>query len=101
MGNILILPKASAFTETEMPYLDNSYLPLRYMSDYSVLALAVDKFKAARILLEKKCFKLVDTPVGVEIVVDSVTRLKDILNLLNEHKIEATLTAMTTQIYQG
>lgn len=101
MGRILILPKESAFTETELPGLDSASLPLQYMSDYSILALRVDNYEVAQSLLEEEHCQFNGTPVGLNVVVDDVTRLQNLLQLFEAHGIAAELTDIAAQIYQG
>ena len=71
------------------------------MSDYSVLALQVDNFDAAQSLLEEEQQQLEKTPVGLNVVVDGITRLQNILRLFETHGIEAAFTDIAAQIYQG
>jgi hypothetical protein len=101
MGRLLILPKALAMDKIEIPGLDNGSLPLCYMSDYSVLALQVDNYDAALSLLEEEQLQLEKTPVGLNVVVDGITRLQNILRLFETHGIEAAFTDIAAQIYQG
>ena len=101
MGRLLILPKALAMDKIEIPGLDNGSLPLCYMSDYSVQALQVDNYDAALSLLEEEQLQLEKTPVGLNVVVDGITRLQNILRLFETHGIEAAFTDIAAQIYQG
>lgn len=96
-----MLPKESRFTETEMSGVDNASLPLCYMSDYSVLALRVDRFENVLSHLEKENVQFKKAPAGIEVLVDDVARLQAILQLFATHGINAELTDIAAQIYQG
>ena len=101
MGRITVLPRESAFIETESAGVDNASLPLQYMTDYSILALRVDKFAAARSLLEKEHFQLKGTPAGLNVAVEDVASLQNIVQLFETHGINVEFTDIVAQIYQG
>lgn len=101
MGRITVLPIESASNETESVGVDNASLPLQYMSDYSILALRVDKFEDAQSLLEKEHFQLVGTPAGLNVVVEDVARLQNIVQLFEAQGIIVEFTDIVAQIYQG
>lgn len=101
MGRILMLPKESTYTETDKAFVDNISLPLFYMSDYSVMAIRVNRFEVAQSQLEKERFHFNRVPEGVEVVIDDFAQLKTILQVFATHGINAELTDIAAQIYQG
>ncbi len=101
MGRIWILPRESAVTELEIVGIDNASLPLQYMADYSIIALRVDKFEVAQSLLENDYFQLNNTPAGLNVLVEDVTSLQKIVQLVETHGINVEFTDIITQIYQG
>jgi hypothetical protein len=100
MGTVIILPKEFS-VETEIDLVDNGSLPVNYMSDYSVIALRVEKFEQAQRRLEKESVRLKKLPIGYEIVVNGIGHLKALLKLLAIHGIKAEFTDIATPIYQG
>ena len=100
MGTLLMLPKES-IVDTEIDVVGNRSLPVCYMSDFSVLALRVEKFELAQRQLKKESVQLKKHPFGFEIVVNGIGHLKSILHLLTTHGINAELTDIATPIYQG
>ena len=101
MGRILILPHAPVCPKAERPLVDNSSLPLNYMSDHSIMALRVDRLADARTILEKERLELVDSPRGTKVTVKDAGHLRIILTLLKGHGIDAAFTDVAAQIYQG
>lgn len=101
MGRISILPRESTFTETETVGVEDASLPLQYMSDYSILALRVDKFEAAQSVLEDEHFQLNGTSAGLDVIVKDIGHLQIIVHLLETHGINVELTDIVAQIYQG
>ena len=100
MGIILMLTKELAI-EKEITVVGNASLPLYYMSDYSVLALRVEKFELAKRHLEKQRFPLKKLPFGIEVVVNGIRHLQAILQLFATHGVNAEFTDIATPIYQG
>ena len=100
MGTLLMLPKES-IVDTEIDVVENGTLPVCYMSDFSILALRVEKFELAQRQLEKESVQLKKRPFGFEVVVNGIGHLKAILQLLTKHGINAELTDVATPIYQG
>jgi hypothetical protein len=76
-------------------------LPLNYMADYSVLGLRVSRLAAAVDLLKAHGYALIDTGNGTDVVIDRAGGLPQILHLLSQHRIDAGLSDIADQIYQG
>ena len=95
-----MLPKESPI-EKQITFVGNASLPLCYMSDYSVMALRVEKFELAQRHLEKESVPLKKLPVGIEVVVNGFRHLQAVLQLFTTHGIKAEFTDIATPIYQG
>jgi hypothetical protein len=101
MGKLQILPKEVDLAAVDFSHLSGDCLPLCYMSDYSVLALLVDKFqKTVRLLEEHRYFFSKSAP-AVEVVIENAAHMRKMLRLLKAGGIDLTLTDIADQFYQG
>jgi hypothetical protein len=71
------------------------------MSDYSVLALLVDKFQDTVRLLEEHRYFFSKSSAAVEVAIENADHLLKMLRLLKTDGIDCTLTDIADQIYQG
>lgn len=101
MGKIQILPKEVNLAAVDFPHLSGAGLPICYMSDYSVLALLVDKFLKTVRLLEEHRYFLAKSPPAVEVFVENAAHMRNMFGLLKAGGIDLTLTDIADQIYQG
>ncbi len=97
MGALPILQK----NQKKRACLANKNLPADYMSDYSVLGLEVGRLDTALHVLKEKQFEVRKKTDNFEITIDSVARMSEVLNLLNQNGIDYTLADIVDQIYQG
>jgi len=101
MGKLQILPKDVDLVAVDFPHLSRACLPICYMSDYSVLALLVDKFQETVRLLEVHRYFLSKSSPAVEVVFENAEHMRKMFRLLNTGGIDITLTDIADQIYQG
>jgi hypothetical protein len=97
MGVFPILQK----NQKQRACLANKNLPADYMSDYSVLGLVVGRLDTALRVLEEKKFEVRKKTDSFEITIDSVARMSEVLNLLNQNGIDYVLSDIVDQLYQG
>ena len=97
MGALPILKK----NQKQRACLANQNLPTNYMSDYSVLGLVVGRLDTALRVLKQKQFEVRKKTDSFEITIDSVGRMSEVLNLLDQNGIDYTLADIVDQIYQG
>ena len=76
-------------------------LPIFYMSDYSVLGLRVDRLDEAVRVIEKAGFSVVNDVGDLEVVIDHVSRLEEIVQLLKQNGIECEVADVVSCVYQG
>ncbi len=81
--------------------LDNHNLPANYMEDYSVIALVVSRLEAVLRVLKEKRFDVRRHANGFEIAFDGAGRLSELVKLLQQNRIDYTLTDIVDQVYQG
>jgi hypothetical protein len=101
MGKLQILPKDVDLVAADFPHLSGACLPICYMSDYSVLALLVDKFQETVRLLEEHRYVLSESTPAVEVVIENAEHMRKMCRLLETGGIDITLTDIADQIYQG
>ncbi len=101
MGKLQILPKEVDLAAVDLPHLSGACLPICYMSDYSVLALLVDKFQESVRLLEEHRYFLSKSSPAVEVVIENAEYMRKMFCLLKTGGIDFTLTDIADQIYQG
>ncbi|MGB5619426.1 MAG: hypothetical protein WBM78_21495 [Desulfobacterales bacterium] len=100
MGKLQILPKEVNLAAIDLPHLNGACLPICYMSDYSVLALLVDKFQETVRLLEEHRYFLSKSS-AVEVVIENAEHMRKMFQLLQTGGIDFTLSDIADQIYQG
>ena len=101
MGKLPILPKDVDLVAVDFAHLSGACLPICYMSDYSVLALLVDKFQETVRLLEEHRYFLSESSPAVEVVIENAEHMRKMCRLLKTGGIDITLTDIADQIYQG
>jgi hypothetical protein len=101
MGKLQILPKEVDLAAVDFPHLNGACLPICYMSDYSVMALLVDKFQETVRLLEEHSYFLSKSSPAVEVVIENAEHMRKMLWLLKAGRIDFTLSDIADQIYQG
>jgi hypothetical protein len=101
MGKLQILPKEVDLAAVDLPHLNGACLPICYMSDYSVLALLVDKFKETVRLLEDHRYFLSKSSPAVEVFIVNAEHMRNMFRLLKTGGIDFTLSDIADQIYQG
>jgi hypothetical protein len=101
MGKLQILPKEVDLAAVDLPHLNGACLPTCYMSDYSVLALLVDKFKETVRLLEDHHYFLSKSSPAVAVFIENAEHMRKLFRLLKTGGIDFTLSDIADQIYQG
>jgi hypothetical protein len=101
MGKLQILPKQVDLAAVDFPHLNGACLPICYMSDYSVVALLVDKFHETVRILEAHRYFLSKSSPAVEVVIENAEHMRKMLWLLKAGGIDFTLSDIADQIYQG
>jgi hypothetical protein len=81
--------------------LGNQNMPANYMEDYSVIALVVSRLEAVLRILKEKRFDVRKNGDGFEIAFDGTSRISELVNLLQQNKIDYTLADIADQVYQG
>ena len=101
MGKLQILPKEADLADFDLPHLKSACLPICYMSDYSVLALLVDKFQETVRLLEEHRYFLSRSSPAIEVVIENAEHMRQMFRLLKTGGIDFTLSDIADQLYQG
>jgi hypothetical protein len=101
MGTVIVLPREVDLRDLDLPCLSEKGLPLCYMSDYSVLALMVDKFPKAARLLEEHRFRLTRGPRDLSVTVENAVHMQKMLGVLDNGGIDFTLSDVASHFYQG
>ncbi|MBW2438883.1 MAG: hypothetical protein JRH12_00295 [Deltaproteobacteria bacterium] len=81
--------------------LGNQDLPANYMEDYSVMGLVVGRVETALRILKDKKFDLRQNADGFEIAFDGAGQITELVNLLQQNRIDCTLADIADQVYQG
>jgi hypothetical protein len=80
---------------------ENETLPVFYMSDYSIMALRVNKYHKAIQMLENLNFRLDKSSTGVNLISDNFGQIEKVIRLLQDNRIQYDLSDIVTRIYQG
>jgi hypothetical protein len=76
-------------------------LPANYMSDYSVLGLAVDRFDEALQALAENGYALCREGPDTEVFLDGPGAVTDVVRLLAAHSISGEISDVAGDLYQG
>ena len=83
MGKLQVLPKEVDLAAVDFPHLSGACLPICYMSDYSVLALLVDKFQDTVQLLEEHRYFLSKSSPAVEVFIENAEHMRKMFRPLS------------------
>lgn len=75
--------------------------PLFYMNDFSVLGLIVDNLATVSKLLEADGYNLDQKASSAHVNFENIGQYKNILYLLQQHRIDFTLSDLAGCAYQG
>ncbi len=76
-------------------------LPVFYMVDYSVMGLLVDRFDEALRTLKEQGFSIEEGTSGIEVVIESPARVREVVRLLEERGIGCEMADVVGDMYQG
>jgi len=76
-------------------------LPQRYMEDFSLLGLVVDRYPEACRLLADHGYHLTEEDGGAEISIDFIRQLQPLMALLAAGRIHCELTDVADTVYQA
>jgi len=96
MGRLRIIQKDTPHNDTA-----HKKLPTWYMTDYSVLALVVEKCETTIDVLQAQGFSIIEDSGEKRVVFDNPKELRRIVTLLADNAIAFSLSDSVTQIYQG
>jgi hypothetical protein len=71
------------------------------MEDYSVMGLLVDRVDAVLPILREKKFDVRTNEGGFEISIDGAGSISELVNLLQQNRIDYTIADIVDQVYQG
>jgi len=97
MVNIALLPDDAA---NKACYLQ-SRLPARYMEDYSLAGLVVNRYHEACALLAENGYQLNEQCGGMEISLTAYHDLLQVVSLLGTHRIHCEMSDIADTIYQA
>lgn len=90
----------STDTECRASYLQGR-LPERYMEDFSLAGLVVDRYTEAYELLRENGYRLKEQAGGAEIALDLYQHLPEVMSLLAANHINCELWDIADTIYQA
>jgi len=76
-------------------------LPRRYMEDFSLAGLVVDRYEEACSLLSDRGYKLREEAGGLEISLVTCQQLPALMSILTAHQIHCELSDIADTIYQA
>lgn len=97
---MLKIPLLPVDIDCRARYLDGR-LPGRYMEDFSLPGLVVDRYDAARGLLIEKGYQLSLRDDGAEIALSTIRQLPDIVSTLTSADIYCEFSDIADTIYQA
>ena len=97
MVKIALLPDD---TKIRACYL-NGRLPERYMEDFSLTGIVVDRFEEACVLLADRGYQLREEEGGLEISLGTSQQLPALMSILTAHQIHCEISDIADTIYQA
>ena len=101
MLKLQIVPNDSNNQTDELLCPENNSLPVFYMSDYSIMALRVNKFHETIQMLENIHYRLDKSSTGVNLISDNFGQIEKVIRLLQDNRIQCDFSDIVTHIYQG
>jgi hypothetical protein len=98
MGKIALLPEG---LHERAEYLEELGVPDKYMEDYSVLGIIVDRYQESLALLRNSGFTIDKGAAGTIITLEDRSSLAKILGLLNENLIRCDYKDIADTFYQA
>lgn len=98
MGKIALLPEG---LQERAEYLEGLGVPDKYMEDYSVLGIIVDRYHESLALLRDSGFTIEKGAAGAMIYLKDHSSLGRILGLLNENLIRCDYKDIADTFYQA
>lgn len=98
MTKIAIIPDNCA---SRAKYMESGEIPTFYMEDFSILGFIVNNFDGACSLLRSSGFTIEDKEVGGTILIEDVSSLPTIQNILNQGGIPAEFSDIADTMYQA
>ena len=98
MGKIALLPEG---LHERAEYLESLGIPDKYMEDYSVLGIIVDRYQESLSLLRASGFGIEECGAGTIINLQDRTSLAKIIGLLNENLIRCDFKDIADTFYQA
>ena len=98
MGKIVLLPEG---LHEKAEYLEELGVPDKYMEDYSVLGIIVDRYQESLALLRNSGFTIDKGAAGTIIKLEDRSSLAKILGLLNDNLIRCDYKDIADSFYQA
>jgi hypothetical protein len=98
MSKIALLPEG---VHERAEYLDGLGVPDKYMEDYSVLGIIVDRYQESLVVLRNSGFAIEKGAAGTLINLEDRSSLAKILGLLNENQIRCDYKDIADTFYQA
>ena len=98
MGKIALLPEG---LHERAEFLEGLGVPAKYMEDYSVLGIIVDRYQDSLALLRNSGFATEKHAAGTMINLENRSSLGKILGLLNENLIRCDYKDIADTFYQA
>jgi hypothetical protein len=98
MGKIALLPES---LHERVEYLDLLGIPDKYMEDYSVLGIIVDRYQESLALLLDSGFTIDKLAAGSMISLEDRSSLGKILGLLHDNRIRCDYKDIADTYYQA
>ena len=87
--------------QRQMEGLRSHELPQTYMEDFSVLGFRVDDCERALEILDQASFGLMQSQNGVQVEIESASRMKDVVELLQANGLACEVADIAQGMYQG
>lgn len=101
MPKIPVVPLNSGNNTLTQTCTSQKKLPLFYMSDFSILGLRVNHLEKAIYTMKSQNQRLHIDRNGVNLVIDSISDLKEVIRRLQREEIQCDLSDIVTDVYQG
>lgn len=79
----------------------NRALPTFYMEDFSIIGLRVRDCRQAVRILDENAFSLMRVDGNVMVSIETVSRMHDVVQLLNGNGMQCELADIADRMYQG
>ena len=82
-------------------YLSTRQLPRAYMEDFSIIGIEVTDYRGAHAILNEYGYAVAPCPGGADISLHHISQLPQLLGILHDSGVDATISDVADTIYQA